>query len=493
MKKTLSVIMAAVLLITALFSFTSVAYASTEWASGDVTVTLDGNKIIVSGNGAMADYTGNTDPNKEWRNSVNSVTELVIEEGVTSIGDFAFSSMWALETVSIPNTVTRIGQKAFYTDRSVTSFFIPASVTSIGDDAFRTASASVGSNLQEIIVDANNNSYCSQDGILYNKAKTTLILVPSANSVENLDVPDTVKTVGAYAALNCTALKTVTLEESVEVIGSNAFTSCSKLEKITIKNNTCSIPVDAIPQNSGLVICGNDNSNAKLFADNNGFDFESLHTWNSGVVTKAPTCIETGIKTYTCTECGATKTEEIPTIEHTYDDGVVTKFATCTETGIKTYTCTVCDKEKMEEIPASGHDYDDGFVTKAPTCIETGVKTYTCTVCGATKTEQIPATGHTYDDGVVTKAATCTQTGIKTYTCTVCGTKKTEQISATGHTYITVITPAKASGSNGLATVKCSVCGVVKSKTTIAYPKSVELSSTSYTYSASAKKPKVTV
>ena len=73
---------------------------------------------------------------------------------------------------------------------------------------------------------------------------------------------------------------------------------------------------------------------------------QHTHTWNAGVVTKEPACTEAGVKTYTCTTCGATKTEEIPATGHTWNDGEVTTAATCTEAGVKTYTCTVCNATK---------------------------------------------------------------------------------------------------------------------------------------------------
>ena len=88
--------------------------------------------------------------------------------------------------------------------------------------------------------------------------------------------------------------------------------------------------------------------------------------------------------------------ESIPkTNNHTWDEGVVTTEPTCTEKGVKTYTCTVCKTTKTEEIAATGvHTWDDGRVTTEPTCTEAGVKTYTCTVCKETKTEAVAALGH---------------------------------------------------------------------------------------------------
>ena len=117
---------------------------------------------------------------------------------------------------------------------------------------------------------------------------------------------------------------------------------------------------------------------------------QHTHTWNAGVVTKEPACTEAGVKTYTCTTCGATKTEEIPATGHTWNDGEVTTAATCTEAGVKTYTCTVCNATKPEAIEALGHDWNETTVVYAANG-SNGTKTYACRRkgCTATNTENI--------------------------------------------------------------------------------------------------------
>ena len=221
--------------------------------------------------------------------------------------------------------------------------------------------------------------------------------------------------------------------------------------------------------------------NAELSRDTKTVDALG-HTWDEGVVTTEPNCTEKGVKTYTCSVCGGTKTEEIAALGHkpgeavrenekpatcteagsydevvrcnvckeelsretqpvaalghTWDEGEVTKAATCTEKGEIVYTCTVCKESKTEELAALGHQSDAGTVTKAATCTEPGIKTYTCTVCGeVVRTETLPALAHTWDAGTVTKAATCTDAGVMTNTCTVCGAKRTTEIPARGHSY----------------------------------------------------------
>ena len=114
--------------------------------------------------------------------------------------------------------------------------------------------------------------------------------------------------------------------------------------------------------------------------------------------------------------------------EHSYSSEV-TKEPTCTEVGIRTYTCSKCGDSYTEEIAALGHQYNDGEITKAPTCTESGVKTFTCSRCGATYTEDIAAAGHQYSSEVSYTAdpkntPTTSLTGYKTITygnCSVCG------------------------------------------------------------------------
>lgn len=225
------------------------------------------------------------------------------------------------------------------------------------------------------------------------------------------------------------------------------------------------------------------------------------HSWNSGKVTEAATCKKEGTKTYTCKNCGETKTESIPKTEHQWNNGKVTKEATCKEEGSKTYTCSICGDTKTEVIPKKDHTWDEGKVTKKATCTEDGLKVYTCKNCGETKEEILKATGHQHtevrnekkatckeegysgdiyctDCGELIKKgsateksdhdwkvtseekATCEKDGSKTYTCADCKETKTETIPATGHKFgdwQTVTTQSVFTG--GVQKRICNVCG----------------------------------
>ncbi|MBO5077043.1 MAG: hypothetical protein J5584_05560 [Clostridia bacterium] len=224
-----------------------------------------------------------------------------------------------------------------------------------------------------------------------------------------------------------------------------------------------------------------------------------VHAWSEGVITKEATCTETGVKTYTCSGCGESKTEELSPLGHDYKEtitaptcteegfttnacsrcgdsyvdrrtdakghswngGVVTKEATAESVGEKTFTCTTCGATKTESIPAVGHNYN--AVVTAPTCTADGYTTHTCSDCGNSYVDSIiPALGHSWNDGVVTANPTCTEAGVKTFTCSRCKETKRESISAKGHTEVVDQAVAATCTKNGLTKGShCSVCNTV--------------------------------
>ncbi len=97
------------------------------------------------------------------------------------------------------------------------------------------------------------------------------------------------------------------------------------------------------------------------------------HVWDNGVVTKQPTCKETGIKTYTCTTCGDTRTEVIPTTDHVWSSWKVVKEATADQAGQEERTCSVCGEVETKEIPATGGSLDVTMITMTVSAIILGL------------------------------------------------------------------------------------------------------------------------
>ncbi len=118
-----------------------------------------------------------------------------------------------------------------------------------------------------------------------------------------------------------------------------------------------------------------------------------VHSFDSGVITKGPSCGSDGVRTYTCSVCGETKTESIPaTGEHQFgEEFEIIEDATCDKAGTKRFTCSVCGATRDEEIPTvEAHIFDEGVVTVPPTCYEEGVRAFTCTICGFVSEEVEP-------------------------------------------------------------------------------------------------------
>ena len=188
------------------------------------------------------------------------------------------------------------------------------------------------------------------------------------------------------------------------------------------------------------------------------------HVWGEGAITTKPTCTTPGVKTYTCSVCNKTKTEEIPATGHQHTEVRNVKEATCKEEGYTGDTyCTDCETKLSDGEPTAkkAHDWDKGKVTTEATCKNTGVKTYTCNNCGETKTEGIPVTDHIWDNGKVTTKPSCITPGVKTYTCTVCQKTKTEEIPATGHQHTEVrnVKEATCTKEGYTGDTYCTDCG----------------------------------
>ena len=179
---------------------------------------------------------------------------------VTSIGNYAFFSCIALTSITIPNSVTSIGYGAFNSCPSLASITIGNSVTSIEETAFYNCTS-----LASISVDSANNNFSDEEGVLFNKNKTTLIAYPNAKS-SSYTIPNSVTSIEVYAFrlrtslasvtigngvtgildttfYGCSSLISVTIGNSVTGIGSNAFFGCSSLASVIIPNSVTSISV----------------------------------------------------------------------------------------------------------------------------------------------------------------------------------------------------------------------------------------------------------
>jgi len=219
------------------------------------------NTVTSIGNGAFAgcrSLTSVTIPNMVTSignaafSGCSSLTSVTIPNSITSIEDWSFRDCSRLTSVSIPNSVMSIGNGAFYSS-GLMSVTIPNLVTSIGIEAFGNCSG-----LTFINVDNGNTAYSSEDGVLFNKTKTSLILYPGGKTGA-YTIPNSVKSIENYAFAEHTKLTTVSFSISVTDIGIGAFAYCTGLTSVTIGNSVLNIGQGAFQYCDGLksVIIGN--------------------------------------------------------------------------------------------------------------------------------------------------------------------------------------------------------------------------------------------
>ncbi|MCM8872882.1 MAG: leucine-rich repeat domain-containing protein [Paludibacteraceae bacterium] len=235
--------------------------------------------LTISGTGAMYNYTSwSSSPWKGYSSPIKNVvinngvknignyafysrtglTSITIPNSVTSIGDCAFMFCTGLTSITIPNSVTSIGAQAFQYCEGLTSITIPNSVTSIGSQAFSCceglASVTIGNSvtsigsspfwnstgLTSINVAEDNLNYASIDGVLYSKDKKTLIKCPEGKTGSFI-IPNSVTSIEDYAFYDCKGLTSITIPNSVINIGKYAFSGCTGLTSVTIGNGVTSI------------------------------------------------------------------------------------------------------------------------------------------------------------------------------------------------------------------------------------------------------------
>ena len=219
------------------------------------------------------------------------LTSYTVPKTVTAIADEAFYDVSKLQTVNTSN-VKKIGDSAFaYSD--ITEVVLGKKVETIGDGAFQGCEnletvrvpagvIKIGSDAfseeSKVEIDKNNKKYLSEDGVLFNKSKTTLIKYSKNDTADTYTIPETVtkisdkaffdndnlvnvifpeglRTIGDEAFFDCDGLKKVTLPKNISTIGIDAFGSCDNLKKVTVAEGST-----AVIKSGAFSFCGQLNS-----------------------------------------------------------------------------------------------------------------------------------------------------------------------------------------------------------------------------------------
>ena len=162
------------------------------------------------------------------------LSELIIGNSVTSIGEYAFYYCKGLTSIEIPNSVTSIGDNAFYGCSALTSIEIPNSVTSIGDNAFMACTGLTSVVIPNTVTSIGHSAF------------------EGCSALKSIEIPNSVTSIGNYAFMACTGLTSVVIPNSVTSIGWFVFYGCSGLTSIEIPNSITSIGDNAFDGCSGL-------------------------------------------------------------------------------------------------------------------------------------------------------------------------------------------------------------------------------------------------
>ena len=188
------------------------------WEYNESTYTL-----TIYGTGEMNGYSSDYNKTAPWKSFYETMKTVVINDGVTSIGNYAFYECTELTSISLPDSITSIGQHAFYNCSNLTNIIIPNEVENIGNWAFYSCSGLVNITISNSISSIGYRvfSYCT--------------------SLTSIIIPNSVETIGDYAFSNCTRLKNLTIPNGVKTIKQGAFYNCSELTTVTVPDSVTNI------------------------------------------------------------------------------------------------------------------------------------------------------------------------------------------------------------------------------------------------------------
>ena len=194
-----------------------------QFAENVIQHDLTDGVLTISGAGAMEDYAASSDA--PWYEERKNIKEIIVEPGITRIGQRAFTSV-AASKVTLPETVTSFGDNAFYGVK-MTSITIPSGVTSISNSCFWMCTELATISLHNGITSIGDNAF------------------RNCSKLTSFTFPDSVTSIGTYALAQCTKLTSVVLPQGITSIPAGMFDGSTALRSVTIPNAVTSIGAQA--------------------------------------------------------------------------------------------------------------------------------------------------------------------------------------------------------------------------------------------------------
>ena len=207
----------------------------------NVTATVDGDTVIITGIGETYDKSWWFDDNVNQ----NNIKHIIVKDGVTSLGSSIFYGFSQVKDVKLPTSLRSIGYGAFEKCESLKELTIPEGVTKIGDGIINSCTnikkISLPSTLNTIprLIDMESTGDMQLDEIVLNDGIKTLGNYAFWNfrNLKNIIIPESVTNIGESAFHGCTALSNLTLPDSITEIAGGAFSNCVSLGKVTLPKN----------------------------------------------------------------------------------------------------------------------------------------------------------------------------------------------------------------------------------------------------------------
>lgn len=419
-------LLAALSLLTLLFWNASTAETVTGGTINDViSWNFQNGTLTISGEGSMKFSPSQQSP---WYHLRETITTVVVEEGVTVIGDNAFKNCIHLAQVQLPSTLKSIQKNAFFNCQSLSEIRLPPNVRYIGDHAFRYCislkTISIPDSVETMEGSVFQNCSSLETVILSEKLEEIRpYTFHGCSSLTAITLPQGMRKIGAYTFKDCEGLTEVTFSRKLWYVDTGAFSGCTGLTYLEFPAGSLYLLDDAFrncdhlmeirflgdqPSLGEAVFDSRENGEPPCIirypSDNGNWTERIMQLWEAvygGAIRFAPDGI---------VPCDHVKTT------------MPGKSATCTESGLTEGAyCNLCGEvlKKQKTIDALGHD--PVTITVPPTCTECGYDLQICSRCGeTTRDHETAALGHVFGQWKTVKEPTVEEAGLQIRRCRNC-------------------------------------------------------------------------